>query len=83
MNVIRKTKAAVFSVVALVLGMMGTAQAGLINTSPIDSWEGAGAIYNNAGGAGVWLWFLILLALMLIVIIAAVKAERDHEREHG
>ena len=83
MNVIRKTKAAVFSVVALVLGMMGTAQAGLINTSPIDSWEGAGAIYNNAGGGGVILWFLILLALMLLVIIAAVKTERDHEREHG
>ena len=83
MNVIRKTKAAVLSAVALVLGMIGTAQAGLIDTSPIDSWEGAGAIYNNAGGAGVWLWFLILLALMLLGIIAAVKTERDHEREHG
>ena len=83
MNVIRKTKAAVFSVVALVLGIIGTAQAGLINTSPIDSWEGAGAIYNNAGGGGVILWFLILLALMLIVIIAAARAEREPEREHG
>jgi len=83
MNVIRKTKAAVLSAVALVLGMIGTVQAGLIDTSPIDSWEGAGAIYNNAGGGGVILWFLILLALMLIVIISAAKAEKDHEREHG
>ena len=83
MNVIRKMKTAVLSVVALVLGMIGTAQAGLIDTSPIDSWEGAGAIYNNAGGGGVILWFLILLALMLIVIISAAKAEKDHEREHG
>mgnify|MGYP001169324662 CR=1 len=82
MNVIRKMKTAVLSVVALVLGMTATAQAGLINTSPIDTWEGAGAVHNNAGG-GVVLWFLILLALMLIVIISAAKAEKDHEREHG
>tara|TARA_Y100000588_G_scaffold131300_1_gene143887 strand:+ start:1786 stop:2016 length:231 start_codon:yes stop_codon:yes gene_type:complete len=75
-------KTAVLSVVALVLGMTATAQAGLINTSPIDTWEGAGAVHNNAGG-GVVLWFLILLALMLIVIISAAKAEKDHEREHG
>ena len=83
MNILKKLKGAVLSVVALLVGITGTVQAGLINTSPIDSWEGAGAIYNNAGGGGVMLWFLILLALMLIVIIAAVKAENDHEREHG
>ncbi len=82
MNVIRKMKTAVLSVVALVLGMTATVQAGLINTSPIDTWEGAGAVHNNAGGGSV-VWFLILLALMLIVIISAAKAERDHEREHG
>ena len=82
MNVIRKMKTAVLSVVALVLGMTATVQAGLINTSPIDTWEGAGAVHNNAGGGSV-LWFLILLALMLIVIISAAKAEKDHEREHG
>ena len=82
MNVIRKMKTAVLSVVALVLGMTATVQAGLINTSPIDTWEGAGAVHNNAG-AGSVVWFLILLALMLIVIISAAKAEKDHEREHG
>ena len=52
MNVIRKMKTAVLSVVALVLGMTATVQAGLINTSPIDTWEGAGAVHNNAGGGG-------------------------------
>ena len=83
MNVIRKMKTAVLSVVALVLGMTATVQAGLIKTSPIDTWEGAGAVHNNAGGGGVVLWFLILLALMVIVIISAAKAEKDHEREHG
>lgn len=83
MNVIWKMKTAVLSVVALVLGMTATVQAGLINTSPIDTWEGAGAVHNNAGSGGVVLWFLILLALMVIVIISAAKAEKDHEREHG
>jgi hypothetical protein len=63
--------------------MTATVQAGLINTSPIDTWEGAGAVHNNAGSGGVVLWFLILLALMVIVIISAAKAEKDHEREHG
>jgi len=83
MNVIKKMKTAVLSVVALVLGMTATVQAGLINTSPIDTWEGAGAVFNNAGSGGVVIWFLILLALMVVVIISAAKAEKDHEREHG
>ncbi|HCK76018.1 MAG TPA: hypothetical protein DHW07_02620 [Gammaproteobacteria bacterium] len=83
MNAIRKTTTAVLSAFALVLGMTTTVQASLFNTSPIDTWEGAGAVFNNAGSSGVVVWFLILLALMVIVIISAAKTEKDHEREHG
>ena len=50
MNAIRQKTTAVLSALALVLGMTTTAQAGLFNTSPIDTWEGAGAVFNNAGG---------------------------------
>jgi hypothetical protein len=83
MNAIRQKTTAVLSALALVLGMTTTAQAGLFNTSPIDTWEGAGAVFNNAGGSGVVVWFLILLALMLAVIITAARTEKRHEREHG
>ena len=83
MNAIRQKTTAVLSALALVFGMTTTAQAGLFNTSPIDTWEGAGAVYNNAGGSGVVVWFLILLALMIAVIVAAAKSEKAHEREHG
>ena len=26
----------------------------MFNSSPIDAWEGAGAIFNSAGSGGVW-----------------------------
>ena len=83
MNAIRQKTTAVLSALALVLGMTTTAQAGLFNTSPIDTWEGAGAVFNNFGGSGVMIWFLILIALMVLVIVAAAKSEKEHEREHG
>ena len=55
----------------------------MFDTSPIDTWEGAAAVFNNAGGSGVMIWFLILLALMVAVIVSAAKSEKEHEREHG
>ena len=55
----------------------------MFDTSPIDTWEGAGAVFNNFGGSGVMIWFLILLALMITVIVAAARSEKAHEREHG
>ena len=83
MNAIRQKTTAVLAALVLVLGMTATAQAGLFNTSPIDTWEGSGAVFNNAGGSEVVVWFLILLALMLAVIITAARTEKRHEREHG
>ena len=44
----------------------------MFNSSPIDAWEGAGAIFNSAGSGGVWIWFLIMCALVVIPVIAAI-----------
>lgn len=45
----------------------------MFNSSPVDSWEGAAAIFNSAGSTGVTIWFLITIALCIIPVIAAIK----------
>jgi len=55
----------------------------MFNSSPIDAWEGAGAIFNSAGSGGVWIWFLILCALVVIPVIAAIAHDNKADREHG
>ena len=55
----------------------------MFNSSPIESWEGAGAIFNSAGSTGVWIWFLIKIVLCIIPVIAAIRHESKAEKEHG
>ena len=56
----------------------------MFNSSPIESWEGAAAIFNSAGGGtGVWIWFLITIVLCIIPVIAAINHENKSEKEHG
>ena len=54
----------------------------MIDSSPIDSWEGAAAIFTFAsGGAGFWFW--VMCALCLVPIFVSLKAENAAEKEHG
>ena len=55
----------------------------MINSSPIDTWEGAGAFYTFAGSFGTHLWFWIAVACCIIPLIVILKAESEAEREHG
>lgn len=52
----------------------------MFDTSPITSWEGAAAYFNNAGGAGVHLWFWIAVALCVGTIIWSIRMENRIER---
>ena len=54
----------------------------MFGSSPIESWEGAGAIFTYAaGGAGFWFWMAVICCI--IPLIVSLKAESDAEREHG
>jgi hypothetical protein len=55
----------------------------MFDSSPVDSWEGAAAIFNSAGSTGVWIWFLIAIVLCIIPVIAAINHENKAEKEHG
>ena len=55
----------------------------MFNSSPVDSWEGAAAIFNSAGSTGVTIWFLITIALCIIPVIAAIKHDNKADRDHG
>ena len=51
----------------------------MFNASPIETWEGAGAIFTYAaGGAGFWFWMAVLCCLIPIwVMLRAEKAAED------
>ena len=54
----------------------------MFNSSPIDSWEGAGAFYTFFdGGAGFW--FLIAVICCLIPLWVALRAEKAAQDRHG
>jgi len=55
----------------------------MFDSSPIDSWEGAGAVFNSAGGGNVWIWVVIAAALCIIPIISAIRHENEIENKHG
>ncbi|MBX2868742.1 MAG: hypothetical protein KTR18_08705 [Acidiferrobacterales bacterium] len=54
----------------------------MLNSSPIDSWEGAGAFFNYAGSGGAVFWFWVMVVLCLVPIVVALKAESAAESEH-
>jgi len=55
----------------------------MINSSPITTWEGAGAIFTFAGGFGAVFWFWVMAALLIVPIVVALKAEKNAEQNHG
>jgi len=54
----------------------------MINSSPIDTWEGAAAFFNFAGSGGAAFWFWVMVILCLVPIFVALKAESAAEKEH-
>lgn len=53
----------------------------MINSSPITTWEGAGAIFTFAGG-GAALWFWVMAILLIVPLVVALRAEKRAEDEH-
>ncbi len=54
----------------------------MFNSSPITSWEGAGAFFNWAGTDGAVLWVCVTIVLCVIPILIALKSESAVEREY-
>ena len=54
----------------------------MFDSSPIESWEGAGAIYSFAGSGMTDFWFWIAVLLCIIPLIITMKTENHHEKQH-
>lgn len=55
----------------------------MFNSSPIQTFEGAAAIFNYAGSGGAVLWFWIMAIFLIIPLVVSLKAENIAEREHS
>ena len=54
----------------------------MFDSSPIDSWEGAAAIYSFAGSAMADFWFWVAVLLCIIPLYFTLKTENHHENIH-
>ena len=55
----------------------------MFNSSPITSWEGAGAIFTYADSpAGMAVCFWIMTAMLLVPLAVSIKAENQAELDH-
>ena len=54
----------------------------MIDSSPIDTWEGAGVFYSFAGSGMTDFWFWITVLLCIIPLIVTLKTENHHEKQH-
>ena len=54
----------------------------MFSSSPIDSWEGAGAIFTYAGSLGSVFWFWVMAALLIVPLVVAFRAEKKAEQDH-
>ena len=50
-----------------------------MNSSPIESWEGAGAFFSFAGGGGVTLFCRLTVVLCVVILFITMKIENRHE----
>ncbi len=55
----------------------------MFNSSPIETWEGAGAFFNYAGSFGSVFWFFVMCVFCLIPLAVSLRAENAAEKEHG
>ncbi|MDH3630322.1 MAG: hypothetical protein OER98_04305 [Gammaproteobacteria bacterium] len=54
----------------------------MFNSSPIDSWEGAGVIYSFAGSGITDFWFWIAVICCIVPLYFALRTENHHENQH-
>lgn len=52
----------------------------MINSSPIETWEGAGVFYSFAGSAGIWFWIAVIM--LIVPLFVTLKTENHHETQH-
>ena len=55
----------------------------MINSSPIDTWDAAGAIFTFAGTGGVVFWFIVMCALCIAPLYVSLRAENAVEKEYA
>ena len=54
----------------------------MFNSSPIESWDGAGVFYSFAGSGMTDFWFWIAVLCCIIPLFVTLKTENDHETRH-
>lgn len=54
----------------------------MFNSSPIESWDGAGVFYSFAGGGGTTLFFWLAVILCIVPLYYVFKAENETEDKH-
>ena len=54
----------------------------MFDSSPIETWDGAGAFYSFAGSGMTDFWFWIAVLLCIIPLIVTMKTENHHENMH-
>lgn len=55
----------------------------MFNSSPIEAWEGAAAIFTYAGSGGAAFWFWIMVTLCIVPVVVSLRAENAAEEKHG
>ena len=54
----------------------------MFNSSPIESWDGAGVFYSFAGSGMTDLFFWLTVLLCIIPLYVTLKTESHHEKQH-
>ena len=54
----------------------------MFNSSPIDSWDGAGVFYSFAGTGMTDFWFWVAVICCIIPLYFTLKTENEHENRH-
>ncbi len=54
----------------------------MFNSSPIESWDGAGVFYSFAASGMTDLWFWVAVLLCILPLFITLKTENHHETQH-
>ena len=55
----------------------------MINSSPIEAWEGAGVFMSFGANTGmIHFWFWIAVICLILPLFVTLKTEKTHENQH-
>lgn len=54
----------------------------MFNSSPIESWDGAGVFYSFAQSGMTDFWFWVTVILLVVPLVVTLKTENHHENQH-